>query len=688
MEVDPETAELAEALPVAQSLPDVHGEELAVALPAPKPKGSDWQAKVPRLANWLLLLLSVMLIGRFLLSLLFGSIASARDKFELVVAIMGPLAFFAWPMALCLWLRAAQRPPLVRPASFSVLLIPLLQIPAFLGVVLGLSLGARQDTGSWFSPFVNPLNITLQALFFVLAVILCRRSWRVYREFRGPVRGIGPSRPQPQALGAPLAWTATILFAVTAVGFAAVGGVSSLSYRGGFRNNLARRFERSHDQELLQAGALVNSGTERIKNDPLGAEKDLREALAIYEAIYESLEPDDHWAWSIRENKTHARNNLVIALNAAGKYQLCIDEARKAMALAELHRPRFGDTWEVRRICLYNIGASLTALGRFQEAIVEYRAAMEVYQQLSREKRIMPYHNLEWANCRIGLSLALLNVNQAPDAESELRQAGALLEKLPAHVQDKAQAQADLASARQELQRRMGAANNFAPKGKLSNGKQQSSDADILKRAALAGLETLDLSGTQVSNAGLGQLKELTNLKTLLLNNTKVGDDALVHVTALANLRELALNGTTVSDVGLRHLKTLTNLTNLGLGNTEVSDAGLEQLKGMTNLRDLYLVQTKVSDAGLAHLRTLTQLGGLHLGGTAVSDAGLAHLTTLSELKHLGLGGTRITDAGLEQLKGLTNLQHLDVTGTKVTVAGVDALRQAMPNCEILSNAK
>ena len=63
------------------------------------------------------------------------------------------------------------------------------------------------------------------------------------------------------------------------------------------------------------------------------------------------------------------------------------------------------------------------------------------------------------------------------------------------------------------------------------------------------------------------------------------------------------LSGTQITDAGLVHLKEMRNLQCLGLSGTQVSDAGLVHLKGLTNLKELALTSTKVTDAGVAGLK-------------------------------------------------------------------------------------
>ena len=158
--------------------------------------------------------------------------------------------------------------------------------------------------------------------------------------------------------------------------------------------------------------------------------------------------------------------------------------------------------------------------------------------------------------------------------------------------------------------------------------------AGLAHLAGLAGLQSLDLSGTAVTDAGLAHLAGLTGLQALHLHGCK-------HVT----------------DAGLAHLRGLNGLQALHLhGCKHVTDAGLAHLAGLTALQALRLHGCKhVTDAGLAHLRGLTARQALHLNGCErVTDAGLAYLRGLTGLQSLELGFTAVTDVGLAHLRGLT----------------------------------
>jgi hypothetical protein len=163
----------------------------------------------------------------------------------------------------------------------------------------------------------------------------------------------------------------------------------------------------------------------------------------------------------------------------------------------------------------------------------------------------------------------------------------------------------------------------------------------------------------------------------------KLGGTVILDKTS-GEVVEVLLMGTQITDAGLEQLKGLTSLTTLFLTHTQITDAGLEHLQGMTSLTRLYLSNTQITDAGLVHLKGMTSLTWLDLRGTQITDAGLEHLKGLTNLTTLCLDFTQITDAGLEYLKGMTNLIVLSLTGTQITDAGLAENKAALPKWGII----
>jgi internalin A len=194
--------------------------------------------------------------------------------------------------------------------------------------------------------------------------------------------------------------------------------------------------------------------------------------------------------------------------------------------------------------------------------------------------------------------------------------------------------------------------------------------------AGLAGLITLDCSGTDVSD--LTPLTKLTSLQNLNFANSRVID--LSPLAQITSLQFLCFGLTFVSDLTpLAHLKALQvlncswmmfvsdltplaqlkSLQKLNCSTTLVSD--LTPLEHLKALQELHCSNTKVRD--LTPLAHLTSLQELDCFSTLVSD--LTPLAKLTSLQKLNLYNTQTID--LKPLLHLTSLQELDCSSTLVS---------------------
>jgi hypothetical protein len=112
-------------------------------------------------------------------------------------------------------------------------------------------------------------------------------------------------------------------------------------------------------------------------------------------------------------------------------------------------------------------------------------------------------------------------------------------------------------------------------------------------------LRSLDLSDTQVTDAGLKELKELKNLRSLDLPKGSITDARLRTLREIGMLH--ALVQATAQD-GKRPSGPA-DVVALDLTGTEMTDAGLKELKELKNLLSLNLRATRVTDAGSAELQ-------------------------------------------------------------------------------------
>lgn len=187
----------------------------------------------------------------------------------------------------------------------------------------------------------------------------------------------------------------------------------------------------------------------------------------------------------------------------------------------------------------------------------------------------------------------------------------------------------------------------------------------------VADIIAIDLnSATQVSD--VNRLAGLASLEMLYLDDTHVND--LAPLEGLVNLEVLDANGTRIRD--LRSVSRMKNLVRLSLNHTYVND--LTPIAKLENLRFLFLNETNISD--LAPLAETKNLEILYLAGTQVSD--LAPLAKLTNLKQLVVSDSAVGD--VKVLHRLTDLKYLNLHGARVDLEAVVALRQALPNCEVV----
>ena len=122
----------------------------------------------------------------------------------------------------------------------------------------------------------------------------------------------------------------------------------------------------------------------------------------------------------------------------------------------------------------------------------------------------------------------------------------------------------------------------------------------------------------------------------------------------------------------------MAKLRSFRLHNRKVTDISL--LKGAINMDTLGIQECTISD-----LTALAGMKNLYAGSNRISD--LSPLTGLTNLRTLHLGHNPITDlSSLAGLKQLTSLYLRSIP--KLTRAQIDKLQKALPNCEIIHDAK
>jgi hypothetical protein len=136
-----------------------------------------------------------------------------------------------------------------------------------------------------------------------------------------------------------------------------------------------------------------------------------------------------------------------------------------------------------------------------------------------------------------------------------------------------------------------------------SSGKQIT-DADLHRIAVISEDLNLVLTSCPITNDGLASLEGKNNVRCLSLSRTAVSDDGIQHLRGM-NLQSLDLSGTKVTDAGLATLAEFDcpRLKEIALENTGVTDVGLTGLGKFKSLEWVSVAGTKVTKDGIRRLR-------------------------------------------------------------------------------------
>lgn len=161
----------------------------------------------------------------------------------------------------------------------------------------------------------------------------------------------------------------------------------------------------------------------------------------------------------------------------------------------------------------------------------------------------------------------------------------------------------------------------------------------------------LDLTGKNLGDSDIKNLKYMTNLTEIILSDNHITD--LSVLSNLKNLEKITFHNNRVSD--LSFVKNLTKLKVIGAGGNGISD--ISALSKLKNLEELWLFDNKISD--ISALKSMKKLRRV-----SFSNNRLKSLTALSgsKLTELQASNNRL-NGNLSALKGLTILDLLYLDG-------------------------
>jgi hypothetical protein len=250
-------------------------------------------------------------------------------------------------------------------------------------------------------------------------------------------------------------------------------------------------------------------------------------------------------------------------------------------------------------------------------------------------------------------------------------------------------------------------------------------DADMGLIGKLRHVGTLSLHGTEVSDAGLRELRYIAELRYFGLAATKVTDDGLQCLARCKRLQDLNLEKTPVGDEGMDHIAGLDDLSYLSLARTKVTSRGLLRIAGLPKLQQLCIDDTAVDDGAVEALITFLSTGEfkvIRFDGTQISGRGQqalcealpkdsdimgsdvaefedwdftasAHWKEIADRLHaldgerrvkvVDLSGSTLSDEQLAMLHSLKHVELIDLRGARVSDAAARTLQVALPDCEI-----
>lgn len=178
----------------------------------------------------------------------------------------------------------------------------------------------------------------------------------------------------------------------------------------------------------------------------------------------------------------------------------------------------------------------------------------------------------------------------------------------------------------------------------------------------------IDLTGKNVTNADIENLKYLTNLTNIhLANNSRVTD--LSALSGLTKLETLWLDDTGISD--LSPLSGCKNLREMGIKNTKVKDISV--LSNFTKLEKFVAVNCNISD--ISPVAKCPRMYEIWLSYNPITD--FSPLVKLNNLETVGLDNCCVmTWDILETLYGLTFADTLHLGGNGIT----DEMAEALSN--------
>jgi hypothetical protein len=195
------------------------------------------------------------------------------------------------------------------------------------------------------------------------------------------------------------------------------------------------------------------------------------------------------------------------------------------------------------------------------------------------------------------------------------------------------------------------------------------------------GLYTSEITGEWLREHDDLTALEITDLK---LAETTLTDADLARLIAAHPLEVVELRAEKVGMETIAALAQSQKLFILQIRESPIDDGQFARLP-LERLEELRIDDTGVTPAGLKELSRAGRLYRLTIDGQQLDDATAEVLSRLPRLRELELIGALVTDDHLARLRAITALEWVTLRRTAVTDDGIKSLKDALPNCEIIT---
>ena len=197
---------------------------------------------------------------------------------------------------------------------------------------------------------------------------------------------------------------------------------------------------------------------------------------------------------------------------------------------------------------------------------------------------------------------------------------------------------------------------------------------------AFPNLETLYLCDNLLNGNDLKSLENMASIKTFFGMRTPMSDEVFGYLRNCP-LETLCLSFSKVTGAGINKLKIPASLCTLILEGCPVLDEHIKNLDRFQNLKYLKCSETKISEKSLVTFAKIKGLRSLYLGGTEVLSRGLIEFKGHPGLTNLEI--ERIEPEHIELLQGIPHLRFLSVSKQRMSKSEMSMLQQKLPNITV-----